>query len=195
MKSNVLPLLAIVMAAMMGAFFGCNLLKDKAEDEDKDKTGMGFEDDSKLELKPVHAEDGQDTQALDTDCGTTTVNDELDRAEFDQDEVNIFSVQLEFVEVRYIDATWEPDAQMTCVLTMSGDLGTVTVIEHNVDKSSSDWSEVNVNSDAEQFINYYLENNNRDSEFSYCVSCTDADSYSVDYYINIGVEIQGELSG
>jgi len=183
----------IILAFGLGVFLlvACDI-EEAAEDAVKDEYG-DFEEDVTFEFEPVESTGGEEIQLLDKDCGTTSVNYELERHDISEDDVEIDEVTLRFVEARYSEASWQPPevGSVSCVLTMEGDAGMVTVVEEDVDKNSGEWTEVNVSDAAQQFINYYLEH--RDEEFSYCVVCTDADSYTVKYYVKIGVTVEGQI--
>ncbi|HPQ70855.1 MAG TPA: hypothetical protein PKW95_17150 [bacterium] len=192
MNRKLIPILLLPLVLALVLLFACDI-EETAKDVAGDQIDTSFDEDATLELEPIEASDGGGTQTLDMDCGTTSVAEELKKHDIDEDDVDIDSVDLDFVDAKYAEAVWEPVevTNMNCMLTMTGSVGTVTVVETGVEKGSSSWTGIDVPSDAVSFINHYLDH--RDEEFNYCVECTDADSYSVIWQVRIGVTVKGEI--
>jgi hypothetical protein len=187
-------LFAVVFVFMACGLVGCEWFKEKAKEEAKDQVDTSFKKDVEFELEPINATGGTQTQTLDMDCGKTTVKEELEKNDVSEDDVDINSISLQFVEAKYSEATWMPVevTHMACVMTLWDSDNSVTIMDMDVDKSSAEWTPIEVSADAAHFINYYLEN--RTEEFNYCVECSDADSYSVTWEVKIGVTVKGELN-
>jgi len=184
--------LILVLVAFFFFALACDV-EDTAEDVAKDQVDTSFDKDVEFQLEPIEASGGEGTQTLDMDCGTTSVQEQLDENDIQEDDVDIDSIDLNFVAARYLDATWTPEevTHMSCVLTLNGDAGSAMVVDANVEKGSSEWVNIDVPQEAVDFINYYLDH--RSEQFDYCVECSDADTYSVTWEVSIGVTVKGEI--
>ena len=192
MKVGTMAMLFFMVMTAGLAIVSCDV-EETAKDAAGDQVDTSFDKDVTLTLEPVEASDTAAAQTLDMDCGTTSVRDELEKHDVQEDDVDIESIDLNFVDGMYSEAVWEPVevTHVSCAMTLTGSIGTVLIVEEDVDKGSSSWTTIDVSADAKAFIDHYLDH--RDEEFSYCVECTDADSYSVMWQVRIGVTVKGEI--
>ena len=182
----------VVIAFTLSLAVSCDI-EEAVKDEVTKDIDTSFEDDEKLELDPIISEKTAETATLDGECGTTSVIKELEKAEVDTSDVDIDSITLEFMEAKYTDAHWTPEdlGQVTCTMMLYGDIGEAMVTETAVKGSSSAWTEIELDQNAEDFINHYLAN--RSDEFDYCVQCTDADSHYVVWKVRLNVLVAGNV--
>jgi len=194
-KGFVLLLGAVVLMSVVFTLWGCDALKEKAKDEATKDVDKSFDEEKSFELDPITVDEtSNDPVPQGASCGTTSVNKELVKAGIDLDEVDISGITLIYVKAMYSDATWDPNppAEITCTLIFGGATGgSATVAETAVNGSGSEWNDIDVSDAAIAVVNYYL--TNRGEDFSYCLTCTgEVDTYSVTYYVEIGVRVEGE---
>jgi len=199
MKKTTFLAIAAVLTFTVALLIGCDLedeVKDKAEDE-----GMNeFEDSAEFELEPLTVGPGDaNAKALHT-CGDTSVNSELEKADIDPNDITINEIDLLYVQARYSDASWLPEdiTTLTCSLYLGPKAGSqgpsVTMSETAVNNGSNGaWEDLTLTDEAVNAVNYYL--SHPDEVFEYCVDCTDEpDSGFFRYWVNIGVNVEGEYN-
>jgi len=199
-KFKTLRFLGVLCAIVMGfmTLVGCS--EDDVKDAVDDIVDIDFSKNAAFELEPVTVEkvSGASIQATGDDCDTLTINDALDAVEDeieDLDRVDIDTVELEYVEASYSDASWTPadNMSLSCSLTITGSQPTIYIAE-TVINGASGIIDVALTQDQIDVINYYL--SHRNEEFTYCVACDDTegiDTYTVTYYIDINVSIDGTI--
>lgn len=205
-RQKTLCLIGVFCLFYAGLFgiFGCS-----SEDLVSDLVDVDVEAAADFELPTVTVEKEAPVAqrgALETEenCGTANIQELYASVEFEgKDQIDIQSILLEYVWVKYI-ATWEPDTitSFNCTLTLKsvgeGDPTVVEVVETVVNNSTpggTAWAAITPSTEATNFINTYLASPTLD--FNYCVSCDDAagdvESYNVQYDVNIGVNIKGNI--
>jgi len=195
-KFKTLRFFGVLCAIVMGFM----TLVGTSEDDAKDLVDIDFNANAEFELEPVTVEKvgGASIQATGDDCDTLTINEALAAVEDeidDLDQVDIENVQLEYVEASYSDASWTPAENMSlsCSLTITGSQDPITIAETVINGASGE-IDVALTTDQIEVINHYLRN--RNEEFTYCVACDDTggiDTYTVTYYIDINVSIDGTI--
>lgn len=191
MKKTTFLTIATLLTLTMAVLIGCDL-EDEVKDEVEDSDANDYEDSADIELDPLTV--STDNQKALESCGQTSVNIELEKAGVDLDQITINEVDLLYVKAMYSDASWLPAdiATLTCSLTINGTMS-ATLTETAVNNGSDGtWQELSLTQEQADAVTYYLDN--PDEVFNYCVSCSDEpDSGSFLYWINIGVNVQGEV--
>jgi len=161
-----------------------------------------FNEEEDLDFQPLIVTEssgsGFGILAVNSECEETSINTVLDNAGIeDIDNVSINSVTLEYLQVQY-QASWEgTPISLSCEFSLTGDGGDITDLSSTdivIEGSASGWSDVTLNNEQIGVINTYL--SNRDTTFEYCVECTDdpeLDSYTITYYVRVGVTIDGDF--
>jgi hypothetical protein len=192
MNLKVLSIFVVAIIALsMAIVFGCAI-----EDTAEESADTSFSNEVEFNLDPLTFDDSEDIQTRDGQCGQTSVKQQLEANDIDPSEAKISSITIQYIETRYKNATWAPEelSEVTCTLWVWGDTKErVDITKTAVKGAGSDWTEIDVSADATTLLNYYLKN--RGEEFDYCVECTGGDSHHVEYFVSIGVIVQGEDKG
>jgi len=192
--------LGIFCAITMGFMTIVATGEDDAEDLAADIVDIDFDENADLELDSVTIEKSDaevQIAATEQTCDTTSVNQAIADANIEGiDNVTIKTVKLLYVQARYRNATWAPSSStsLTCTASISGGGPDATFTATAINAANSDWVNLTLPTAAQDAINYYL--TNRGEAFTYCVVCDDGDEiteYSVEYDLNIGVNIEGNI--
>lgn len=193
-KFKVLRFIGVFCAIIMGFM----TLVGTSEDDADDIIDIDFDAEAEVELDPVTVTQasGASIQIAGSDCGTISINGALEELEDEienLDEVDIDSVDFDYISGTYSDVQWTPNppATITCSLTITGTQST-TIAETVINGSDGNIDNT-LTPDQIAVLNYYLDN--RNEEFTYCVTCTDTEltTYSVTYNVDIGIIIEGTI--
>ena len=192
-----LRMLGFFCAIAMG--FMC--LVGTSSDDVEDAVGVpDFDEPATIELESVTTSFSSGASIMaNGDCDDMSVRDAIAAIE---DEIGESLDSLDDLRIRVTGvrgtytADWEPDTEgpITCRLSITGTQSAeiaVTVIDEV--QGSIDGTLDQGDLDA---INYYLNEDNWDETFTYCVSCTDTSgitSYTVTYDVIIDIQVKGDI--
>jgi hypothetical protein len=182
-----------IAAAMMVLALApaCDVIEDAKDDATE------FDEDAEIELSITETENTNDTEPYGLSCDVTTLNQALEDAGIDTGDVDIDSIDLQYVNAGYSNAEWDPaEAQVyACGFAMYTESGrSALIFEFDPERNSSLVEPINVSDAARETLDYILAH--RDEQFYYCAGCaeTGVDSYSVDYVVEVGVTVTGNVS-
>ncbi|MCZ7582867.1 MAG: hypothetical protein M5R36_05740 [Deltaproteobacteria bacterium] len=195
--------LSITAVFALALFFAACDLEEAAKDEASKNADTSVDEEEEIELEAIVVDmEGETVEKavgdLTRKCGQTSVNQALDDAGVDTDDIDINSLEVIKVEVRYRNAFWTGgDDVITCRLYMfdpGDEAGQENMTDLSVSRLEEDieYEEHEVPQSTIDFMNGKMAN--RDEEFVYCAEDElISDDFRVEFEIRLTVRLQGEV--
>jgi hypothetical protein len=179
--------LGIFCAITMGFFS----IVATSEDDAADAIGVPESADTSFNLQSVEVVKGTGGLATEEECGSTTIQDELDNSDLSQDLLDLIdTIQFTQLDIDYVLSFDGAEEPLTCTLTIEYNAADVEIATITVDQANASLKAVTVPDTAMEAINYHLAN--WDAPLVYCVTCTDNDlsaNYTLTYTPTFQVKV------